>query len=136
MNTRIARMAAGLTTVLTLAAGPLIAAEPVSIQVAMPSLVCGKGILEPNECVLSGTIRARGPETMNGPLRYYCDIKYTYVAAGSENQAIRFNGRVLHHGELTLEKGRAQRELAEQLTLKLSSHARQIEVAEIGCERE
>lgn len=136
MNTHIARMAAGFTAALTLAASPLLAAEPVSIQVAMPTLTCNKEAQEHNECVLSGTIRARGPETMNGPLRYYCDIRYTYVAAGSEHQAIRFNGRVIHHGELTLEKGRTQRELAEQLTLKLSSRARLIEVAEIGCERE
>lgn len=136
MIARIIRTAAGFVMSLTLAASPLLAAEPVSIQVSMPSLACGKGTQEPNECILSGTLRARGAETLNGPLRFYCDIRYTYVAAGSENQAIRFNGRILHHGELTLKQGKTQQELAEQLTLKLSSHARLVEVAEIGCERE
>ncbi len=136
MITRIIPVAAGLIMTLTLAASPLLAAEPVSIQVSMPSLTCNKEGMEPNGCILSGTLRARGPETLNGPLRYYCDIKYTYIAAGSESQAIRFNGRALHHGELTLVNGKANRELAEQLILKLSSHARQVEIAEIGCERE
>lgn len=102
----------------------------------MPSLTCGKDGLEPHECILNGTMRLRGADNLNGPIRYYCDVRYNYVAAGNESQAIRFNGRTLFHGEETLVQGRAKRELAEKLILKLSSNARQIEVAEIGCERE
>lgn len=136
MNSSIIRMAAGFCVLFSLAASRTSAAEPVSIQIAMPALTCNKAGQEHNECILSGTFRARGPEGLNGPLRYYCDIKYTYVAAGSASQAIRFNGRVLHHGEVTIEKGRAERNLAEQLTLKMSSRAHQVELAEIGCEKE
>lgn len=112
------------------------AEEPVTIRVNMPTLTCNKGVLEPNECILNGTMRVRGPETLNGPIRYYCDMRYTYIAAGNESQAIRFSGRVLYHREITLVKGRAQQELTEPLTLQLTSQARQVEVAEIGCERE
>lgn len=102
----------------------------------MPTLTCGKDGLEQNECILNGIIRLRGADNLNSPVRYYCDVRYSYVAAGNESQAIRFNGRVLFHGEEKLVQGRAKRGLAEKLTLKLSSNARQIEVAEIGCERE
>ncbi len=136
MKRKVTQLAAGFGALLSFSVSPLYAAEQVFIQVAMPTLTCGKAGAEPNDCVLSGTLRARGPENLNGPLRYYCDIKYSYVAADNENQAIRFNGRILHHGELTLSKGRAQRELAEPLTLKLSSRAHRVEIAEIGCERE
>lgn len=135
MTIRILQISAVFSVFLTLSA-PLLAAEPVSIQVGMPSLTCGKDGVELNECILNGTIRLRGADDLNGPVRYYCDVRYSYVAAGNESQAIRFNGRVLFHGEEKLVQGRAKRELAEKLTLKLSSSARQIEVAEIGCERE
>ena len=136
MTLQIFQTAAAVSILLTLSASPLLATEPVSIQVAMPSLTCGKDGVEPNECILNGTMRLRGADNLNGPVRYYCDVRYSYVAAGNESQAIRFNGRVLFHGEEKLVQGRAKRELAEKLTLKLSSNARQIEVAEIGCERE
>lgn len=136
MTKQISQLAAVFGVLLTLAPSPLIAAEPVNIQVAMPSLTCGKDGTEPNECILNGTMRLRGAENLNGPLRYFCDVRYGYVAAGNESQAIRFTGRVLFHGEEKLVQGRAKRELAEKLTLKLSSNARQVEVTEIGCERE
>jgi hypothetical protein len=136
MKTGVIQVVTGLGFLLTLVSTPLLAAEPVSIQVSMPTLTCGKGELAPDECILNGTMRLRGAENLNGPIRYYCDVRYSYVAAGNESQAIRFNGRVIHHGEATLIQGRAQKELMEKLTIKLSSHARQIEVAEIGCERE
>ncbi|SJZ94115.1 hypothetical protein SAMN02745119_02086 [Trichlorobacter thiogenes] len=136
MTRLITRYAVTAGALFILSTSPLLAAEPVSIQVAMPSLTCGKDGVEPNECILNGTIRLRGADNLNGPVRYYCDVRYSYVAAGNESQAIRFNGRVLFHGEEKLVQGRAKRELAEKLTLKLSSSARQIEVAEIGCERE
>jgi hypothetical protein len=136
MKAAITRLTTALGIFLTLAVTPLWAAESVNIQVSMPTLTCGKGDLAPEECILNGTMRLRGAETLNGPVRYYCDIRYTYVAAGNESQAIRFNGRIIYHGEATLTKGRAQQELAAPLTLKLSNQARQIEVAEIGCERE
>ncbi len=125
-----------LASAVILTATPLLASDQLNIQVSMPTLNCGKGLLEPNECILGGTMKARGSESLNGSVRYYCDIRYTYIAAGSENQAIRFNGRVVHHGEITLVNGRAQKELIEKLTLKLTSHAKQIEVSEIGCEKE
>lgn len=136
MTALFPRIAAAVGTFLTFTATPLWAAEQVSIQVKMPALVCNKGVLEHNECILSGTMQTRGPEILNGPLRYYCVIRYSYVAAGSESQAIRFNGQVLHHGELTMVKGKGNKELAEQVVLKLSRHARQIEISEMGCERE
>lgn len=136
MTQQSSQLAAVFGLLLALTASPLIAAEPVSIQVAMPSLTCGKDGLEPNECILNGMMRLRGAESLNGPLRYFCDVRYSYIAAGNESQAIRFTGRVLFHGEEKLVQGRAKRELAEKLTLKLSSNARQIEVSEIGCERE
>lgn len=136
VKTAITRLTTALGIFLALSATPLLAAEPVSIQVSMPSLTCGKDGLAPEECILNGTMRLRAAETLNGPVRYYCDVRYTYVAAGNESQAIRFNGRIIHHGEATLTNGRAQKELAAPLTLKLSERARQIEVAEIGCERE
>ena len=136
MTRLITRYAVTAGALLIISASPLLAAEPVSIQVAMPTLTCGKDGLEQNECILNGTMRLRGADSLNGPVRYYCDIRYSYVAAGNESQAIRFNGRVLFRGEEKLVQGRAKRELVEKLTLKLSSQARQIEVAEIGCERE
>jgi len=136
MTRLITRYAVTAGALLILSAATGLAAEPVSIQVAMPSLTCGKDGAEFNECILNGTMRLRGADSLNGPLQYYCDVRYSYVAAGNESQAIRFNGRVLFHGEEKLVQGRAKRELAEKLTLKLSSNARQIEVAEIGCERE
>ena len=136
MTRYISRHAVTAVVLLILTATTAAAIEPVSIQVAMPTLTCGKDGLEPNECILNGTIRLRGADNLNGPVRYYCDVRYSYVAAGNESQAIRFNGRVLFHGEEKLVQGRAKRDLAEKLTLKLSSNARQIEVAEIGCERE
>jgi hypothetical protein len=132
----MARCIAAISVLIAVTTTTVVAAEPVSIQVAMPSITCGKDGLEPNECILNGTMRLRGADNLNGPVRYYCDVRYSYVAAGNESQAIRFNGRVLFHGEEKLVQGRAKRELAEKLTLKLSSNARQIEVAEIGCERE
>lgn len=113
-----------------------LAEEPVSIRVNMPTLVCNKGVLEPNECVLSGTMRVRGPESLSGPIRYYCDLRYSYIAAGNENQAIRFTGRTIFHDEITVDKGRARLELTKQLTLQLTSQAKQIEVTDLGCERE
>ncbi len=136
MTRYISRHAVTAVVLLILTATTAAAIEPVSIQVAMPTLTCGKDGLEPNECILNGTIRLRGADNLTGPVRYYCDVRYHYTAAGNESQAIRFNGRVLFHGEEKLVQGRAKRELAEKLTLKLSSNARQIEVAEIGCERE
>jgi hypothetical protein len=132
----IARYTAVVSALIAITTTMVLAAEPVSIQVGMPSLACGKDGAELNECILNGTIRLRGADNLSGPVRYYCDVRYSYVAAGNESQAIRFNGRVLFHGEEKLIQGRAKRELAEKLTLKLSSSARQIEVAEIGCERE
>ena len=136
MTRYISRHAVTAGVLLILTATTAAAIEPVSIQVAMPTLTCGKDGLELSECILNGTIRLRGADNLNGPVRYYCDVRYSYVAAGNESQAIRFNGRVLFHGEEKLVQGRAKRDLAEKLTLKLSSNARQIEVAEIGCERE
>jgi len=113
-----------------------LADEPVSVRVSMPTLVCNKGVLEPNECILSGTMRVRGPETFSGPVRYYCDLRYGYIAAGNENQAIRFTGRTIFHDEVKLDKGRARLELARQLTLQLSEQARQVEVTDLSCEKE
>lgn len=136
MTIRIPQIITILGIILTLSASPLLAIEPISIQVAMPALTCGKDGLEQNECILNGTMRLRGSDNLNGPIRYYCDVRYSYVAAGNESQAIRFNGRVLFHGEEKLVQGRAKSELAKKLMLNLSSNARQIEVAEIGCERE
>lgn len=110
--------------------------EAVSIRVSMPTLTCNKGVLEPNECVLSGTMRVRGPETLSGPVRYYCDLRYSYIAAGNEQQAIRFTGRTIFHDEVKLDKGKARLELARQLTLQLNTQARQIEVSDLSCEKE
>lgn len=132
---RFTQLSIAFGMLLTLSASPLVAAEPVSIHVTMPSLTCGKDGMEPNECILNGTMQLRGAERLNGPVRYFCGIRYSYVAAGSANQAIRFTGRVMFHGEEKLVKGRARLELAEKLTLKLSNQARQVEVAEIGCEQ-
>lgn len=128
--------AAGLLGTLLVSAQPAQAADPVTIRITMPTLTCNKGVLEPNECILNGTLRVRGPENLNGPLRYYCDLKYTYVAAGNAQQAIRFSGRTLFHGEVQLNEGRATEELTRPLTLKLSNQPRQVEVADIGCEQE
>lgn len=112
------------------------AAEPLSIRIAMPALVCNKGVLEPNECILNGILRARGPESLNGPQPFYCDLRYSYVAAGSEQQAIRFIDRTLFHGSVALRQGRGTQDMTQPLTLKLSGQARQIEVLELSCEPE
>jgi len=85
-----------------------VALDQITINVLMPDLTCGKGEQLPNECTLSGRLSARGPQSLNGPVNYYCDLRYTYVAAGSQQQEIRFNGRVIHHGEITLVNGRAR----------------------------
>lgn len=127
---------AGLLSILLASSLPAQAADPITIRISMPTLTCNKGVLEPNECILNGTLRARGPESLNGPVRYYCDLKYTYVAAGNAQQAIRFSGRTLFHGEVQLKEGRATEELSRPLTLKLSNQPRQVEVADIGCEQE
>lgn len=113
--------------------GTASALDPINVNLIMPDLTCGKGEQQPNECILSGRIAVRGPQTMNGPFKYYCDLRYTYVAAGSEQQEIRFNGRVLHHGEVTLTNGRARVVLETPVTITLSQKARRIELAEIAC---
>lgn len=110
------------------------AAPQVYVQVNMPTLTCNKGLLEQNECILSGIIRVNGPADLDGPLKYFCDIRYSYVAAGSSNQSIRFNGRAIHHSEIVVENGKARLELAEKVALKLSENPRQVDVVEIGCE--
>lgn len=109
------------------------ALDQVNFNVVMPDLTCGKGEQLPNECIVSGRMSARGPQTLNGPVTYYCDIRYTYVAAGSESQEIRFNGRVMLHGELTVTNGRGSQMLEAPVTISLSQKARRIELAEIGC---
>lgn len=137
MRVRIMHAAVTAGFFLTLStSSPLLAADPVNIQISMPSLSCGKGGMAPDECILNGTMRLRGAETLNGPIRYFCSIRYNFIAAGNEKQAIRFSERVIYHGEAKLEKGRGRKELAEPLTLKLSQQARQIEITEIDCERE
>lgn len=112
------------------------ALDQVNFNVVMPDLTCGKGEQLPNECTVSGRMSARGPQTLNGPVRYYCDIRYTYVAAGSENQEIRFNGRVMLHSELTVTNGRGSQMLEAPVTINLSQKARRIELAEISCYQE
>lgn len=110
------------------------AASQVYVQVNMPTLVCNKGLLEQNECILSGIIRVNGPAELNGPLKYFCDIRYSYVAAGSSSQSIRFNGRAIHHSEVVVENGKTRQDLTEKVELKLSENPRQVDVLEIGCE--
>lgn len=109
------------------------ATDQITINVAMPDLTCGKGEQLPNECILSGRMSVRGPETLSGTVKYYCDLRYSYVAAGSEQQEIRFNGRVLHHGEVTLTRGRAKTMLETPITITLSEKARRIELADLAC---
>lgn len=109
------------------------ALDQITINVLMPDLTCGKGEQLPNECTLSGRLSARGPQTLQGPVKYYCDLRYTYVAAGSQQQEIRFNGRVIHHGEITLIDGRARQQLESPVTITLGQQARRIELAEIAC---
>lgn len=110
-----------------------VALDQITINVLMPDLTCGKGEQLPNECTLSGRLSARGPQSLNKPVNYYCDLRYTYVAAGSQQQEIRFNGRVIHHGEITLTGGRAQQSLETPVTITLSQKASRIELAEIAC---
>lgn len=122
-----------LVSIVLLAPVVVQATDQITINVAMPDLTCGKGEQLPNECILSGRLSARGPETVNGVVKYYCDLRYTYVAAGNEQQEIRFNGRVLHHGEITLTQGRARTILETPITITLSEKARRIELAELAC---
>lgn len=110
-----------------------VALDQITINVLMPDLTCGKGEQLPNECTLSGRLSARGPQSLNGPVNYYCDLRYTYVAAGSQQQEIRFNGRVIHHGEITLVNGRARQPLETPVTITLSQKASRIELTEIAC---
>ncbi len=110
------------------------AAPQAYIQVNMPTLICNKGLLEQNECILSGIIRVNGPAELNGPLKYFCNIRYSYVAASSSSQSIRFTGHAIYHSEVIVENGRAMYELTEKVELKLSENPRQVDVTEIGCE--
>lgn len=121
-----------LSTLLLLPAAAA-ARDEITFNVAMPDLSCGKGEQQPNECTLSGRLSARGPQTLNGPVKYYCDLRYTYVAAGSAQQEIRFSGRVLHHGEITLANGRAQSTLEVPVSITLSQKALRVELADIAC---
>lgn len=109
------------------------ALDQISLNLLMPDLTCGKGEQLPNECTLSGRLSARGPQSLQGPLKYYCDLRYNFIAAGSEQQAIRFNGRVIHHGEITLVNGRARQPLETPVTITLSQKASRIELTEIAC---
>ena len=109
------------------------ALDQISINVALPNLTCGKDNQQPNECTLSGIVAARGPNTLNGPIKYHCDIRYTFVAAGSDQQEIRFPGRTLHHGELVMTNGRARVPLEVPVTITLSPEARRVELAELAC---
>lgn len=118
---------------LSLAPAAASALEPINVNVVMPDLTCGKGDQLPNECTLSGRLSARGPQTMNGPYKYYCDLRYSYMAAGSEQQEIRFSGRLLHHGEITLVNGRARMPLEVPVTITLSQKAQRIELTELAC---
>lgn len=131
LSTMLTTAALFLTTVA--AAG---ANEQLNINILMPTLTCGQGVLEPDQCILSGRLMATGSATINGTVRFYCNLRYQYVAAGSEQQAIRFTNRALFHGEVEMQNGRGRKELNEQLTLKLSSRPRQVEVLEVGCEKE
>lgn len=106
-------------------------ADTVNINVAMPSLSCSKA--EPPECTLSGEMIARGPAEMTKPIKFHCDIKYSFVAAGSEQQEIRFNSRVIHHSELTLKNGRLRKSLNEPVNITLSKTPRSIEISTIYC---
>lgn len=121
-----------LAVILTL---PAVASawDQISINVALPNLICGKDNQPQNECTLSGILVAHGPRTLTGPVKYHCDIRYTFVAAGSEQQEIRFPGRALHHGELVLTNGRARISLEVPVTLTLSPEAHQIELADLAC---
>ena len=108
------------------------AAEDLNFNVAMPSLDCGKTDT-PNECLLTGEMMVRGPSNLVKPVKYYCDIRYNYAAAGSEQQEIRFKGRLLHRGEITLKNGKARKSLSETVTLELSKRASKVELESVSC---
>ena len=129
----MSRMLLSLLTVLLLFPVSASALDQTTINVTMPDLTCGKGEQQPNECTLSGRLTARGPQSLKGLFKYYCDLRYSYVAAGSEYQEIRFTGRLLHRGEITLSNGRARTVLEVPVTINLPQKAQRVELAEISC---
>ncbi len=53
--------------------------KKIRIQAVLPSLHCGTQGHLPNECLLGGILRVRGPSDMNGLVRYRCIVNYKFV---------------------------------------------------------
>ncbi len=128
------KLTAIITALLTSAAltPAVAAADEVNFNVAMPSLLC-VNTEAPNECTLTGEMMARGPAGLVKPIKYYCEVTYTYVAAESAQNEIRFSKRFINHGEITLKNGRGRKSLSETVTLDLPNKARKIDLSTISC---
>lgn len=122
-----------LLCLLLLAPSSVLGFDQLNFNLVMPELSCGKGEQQPHECTLSGRFAVRGPNELTGAVRYYCDIRYSYVAAGSESQEIRFTGRTIYHGEVQVTNGRARLQLEVPLSVSVPQKARKIELAEVAC---
>lgn len=110
-------------------------AAPVTINVAIPAITCTSHE-DSHTCILSGELMARGPENLTKPVKYYCDIRYRYVAAGNETSSIRFDGRLIRHAEVTLTNGRLRQSLSEPVQLNLPKKAKNVSLTSIACEVE
>lgn len=110
----------------------LAAADEVNFNVAMPSLQCTNPA-QFNECILTGELMARGPETLVKPVKYYCEVHYSYVAAESAQQEIRFSKRLIIRDEITLKGGKARKSLSEAVMLDLPKKARRVDLANMNC---
>ncbi len=124
---------AGLLIAAAIAIPAIAVADEVNFNVAIPSLTCPGNVETPNECTLTGEMMARGPENLVKPVKYYCEVLYTYIAAETSQSAIRFNGRLIHRGEITLKNGKARKSLSEAVTLDLPRKAQKIDLSSIAC---
>lgn len=116
--------------------GSLLAASvPVTVSIAIPAITCTSHE-DTHDCILSGELMARGPENLTKPVKYYCDIRYRYVAAGNDTNSIRFDGRLIRHAEVTLINGRLRRSISEPVQLNLPKKAKNVSLTSIACEME
>ena len=111
---------------------PLATADEVNFNVLMPSLQCTNPD-QHNECILTGEMMARGPASLVKPVKYYCETNYSYVAAESAQQEIRFSKRLITHGEITMKDGKARKSISETVTLDLPRKARRVDISTMNC---
>lgn len=127
---------ATIFALLTLITVPAIGhAAQATVNIAVPAITCVNQE-ESHECDLSGELMVRGPESLAGPIKYYCDVRYRYIAAGNDTGSIRFDGRMIKRGEVNLTNGRTRQSLSEPIQLNLPKKAKNVTLTSVACDVE